>query len=442
MCRESVFLPLNRTHSIQATDDDSGNWLLVPASLERDLLNTIHSVSTADDTTSPASMDRRLIWIMAIACGLTVANLYYVQPILADMGRTFHVSISQVGAVATLGQIGFALGLLLVVPIGDIFSKRTLIVGMLGAATIALVAVALAPTLPFLIVASFILGIATVVPQIIVPFAATLANTHERGNVVGTVMSGLLIGVLLARTVSGFISAYFGWRSVYWIAAGLMILLAAALRMTLPPDRFQGKTISYPRLLVSLSDLARSEPLLREVGLFGAMAFGAFSAFWVTLSFFLETPPYHYGSEVAGLFGLVGVAGALAASVIGKLADRMESRILTGMMLLASLLSFLIMWLIGHWLWGLTIGVILLDLGVQGAHVSNQTRIYRLPENLRNRANSVYMVPYFIGGSLGSFLGTYSWSIAGWNGVCAAGALLLLIALGAYLINGRSKPQL
>ena len=149
-----------------------------------------------------------------------------------------------------------------------------------------------------------------------------------------------------------------------------------------------------------------------------------------------------YGSKVGGLFGLVGIAGALAASIVGKLADHMESRILTGMMLLATLLSFLVMWLIGHWLWELTIGVILLDLGAQGAHVSNQTRIYRLPENLRNRANSVYMVPYFIGGSLGSFLGTYSWSIAGWNGVCSAAALLLLIALGAYLINSRHKPQM
>jgi len=380
-------------------------------------------------------MDRRLTWIMAIACGLSVANLYYVQPILADIGHTFHVSVNQVGAVTTLGQIGFAAGLLLVVPIGDIFSKRALIVSMLVAVTIALIGVAIAPTLPFLIVASFILGIATVVPQIIVPFAATLANARERGYVVGTVMSGLLIGILLARTVSGFISAYFGWRSVYWMAAGLMILLAIVLRITLPPDRFNGKTLSYPRLLTSLVDLARTEPLLREVGLFGAMAFGAFSAFWVTLAFLLETPPYHYGSEVAGLFGLVGVAGALAASVVGKLADRMQARVLTGIMLLITLSSFLVMWLIGHWLWGLAIGVILLDLGTQGAHVSNQTRIYRLPERLRTRANSVYMVPYFIGGSLGSFLGTYSWSIAGWNGVCVAGALLLLIALVVYVLN-------
>lgn len=379
------------------------------------------------------------MWIMAVACGLSVANLYYVQPILADIGRTFHISVNQVGVITTIAQIGFALGLLLIVPLGDIYNKRALIVGMLVAVSIALVAFAVAPTFPFLIAASLALGLTTVIPQMIVPFAAILANAHERGRVVGTVMSGLLIGVLLARTVSGFISAQLGWRAVYWIAAGMMILLAIVLRLTLPQDRSHGKTLKYGQLLASLVDLARSEPLLREVGLFGAMAFGAFSVFWVTLAFFLEKPPYHYGSEVAGLFGLVGVAGALAASVIGKLADRMESRKLTGITLLISLSSFIAMWLLGHWLWGLAIGVILLDLGVQGAHVSNQTRIYRLDERIRNRANTVYMVPYFIGGSLGSFLGTYSWSIAGWTGVCVAGVLLIIVALGAYVLNGRSK---
>lgn len=391
------------------------------------------------ETVVPSRINNRLMWIMAVASGLSVANLYYIQPVLAEIGRTFHVSVNQVGGVTTTAQIGFALGLLLIVPLGDIYNKRRLIVSMLVAVSISLVAVALAPTFPILLVASLALGLTTVIPQMIVPFAAILANNHERGRVVGTVMSGLLIGILLARTVSGFISAHLGWRAVYWIAAGMMILLAIVLRMALPQDRSQGKTLNYGQLLASLVDLARSEPLLREVGLFGAMVFGAFNVFWVTLAFFLETPPYHYGSEVTGLFGLVGVVGALAASVIGKLADRMEARHLTGILLLISLSCFGVLALLGHWLWGLAIGVILLDLGVQGAHVSNQTRIYRLDEHIRNRANTVYMVPYFIGGSIGSFLGAYSWSVAGWNGVCAAGALLIAVALGVYVLNSRSK---
>lgn len=378
---------------------------------------------------------------MAVASGLSVANLYYVQPVLAEIGRTFHVSVNQVGVITTMAQIGFALGLLLIVPLGDMYNKRRLIVSMLVAVSIALVAVATAPSFPFLVVASLALGLTTVIPQMIVPFAAILANPQERGRVVGTVMSGLLIGILLARTVSGFIGAHLGWRAVYWIAAGMMILLALVLRLALPQDRSQGTRLNYGQLLVSLVALARSEPLLREVGLFGAMAFGAFNVFWVTLAFFLETPPYHYGSEVTGLFGLVGVAGALAASVIGKLADRMQARHLTGITLLISLSCFGVLELLGHWLWGLALGVILLDLGVQGAHVSNQTRIYRLDERIRNRANTVYMVPYFIGGSIGSFLGTYSWSVAGWNGVCAAGALLMVIALSVYALNSRGEIQ-
>jgi len=406
-------------------------------------LSTVPSVQpvTPADSVVPSRMNNRLMWIMAVASGLSVANLYYIQPVLAEIGRTFHVSVNQVGIVTTTAQIGFALGLLLIVPLGDIYNKRRLIVSMIVAVGISLVAVALAPTFPILLVASLALGLTTVIPQMIVPFAAILANDRERGRVVGTVMSGLLIGVLLARTVSGFISEHLGWRAVYWIAAGMMILLAIVLRMTLPQDRSQGKTLNYGQLLASLVDLARSEPLLREVGLFGAMIFGAFNVFWVTLAFFLETPPYHYGSEVAGLFGLVGVAGALAASVIGKLADRMEARRITGILLLISLLCFGVLALLGHWLWGLAIGVILLDLGVQGAHVSNQTRIYRLDERIRNRANTVYMVPYFIGGSIGSFLGAYSWSVAGWNGVCAAGALLIVIALGVYALNSRSRQR-
>jgi predicted MFS family arabinose efflux permease len=176
---------------------------------------------------------------------------------------------------------------------------------------------------------------------------------------------------------------------------------------------------------------------LREAGVFGALALGAFSAFWVTLTFFLQTPPYHYGSAVAGLFGLVGVAGAFAASCVGRLADRFPIRYATGIALLIVLFSFLCMWLTGHWLWGLALGVILLDLGTQGAHVSNQTRIYSLNPSARNRLNTVYMVTIFIGGALGSSLGTWGWSLAGWNGVCSVGCLMLVAALMVYAINSK-----
>nr|WP_244422602.1 MFS transporter [Ktedonobacter racemifer] len=387
---------------------------------------------------NPAPLDRRLVWMMAVACTLSIANLYYVQPLLAEMGQSFRVSVNQIGFVATLMQFGFAAGLLLVVPLGDRYNRRTLIVSMLGVVTLALILVALAPTVTVLTLAGFLLGFATVVPQIIVPLAASLAAPFERGKVIGTVMSGLLIGILLARTFSGLIGAYLGWRAVYWSAAVIMIVLALALRFLLPKDQ-QRSTMSYGQLLRSLGSLIRTEPILREAGVFYALSFGAFSAFWVTLTFMLQSPPYHYGSEVAGLFGLVGVVGAFAASFVGRLADRLNIRHVTGLALLIVLCSFICMWLTGYWLWGLIVGVILLDLGVQGTHISNQTRVYSLDPEARNRLNTVYMVTGFIGGALGSYLGTWGWSLAGWNGVCSVGCILLVAALVVYAINSKRK---
>ncbi len=394
----------------------------------------VESPGTAQEI--PAPLDRRLVWLLAVACALSIANLYYVQPLLAEMGRSFRLSVNQIGGVATLMQLGFATGLLLVVPLGDRLNRRTLIVSMLCVVTLALLVITLAPTVTVLAAAGFLLGFATVVPQVIVPLAASLAAPFERGRVIGTVMSGLLIGILLARTVSGMIGAYLGWRAVYGCAAVMMIVLALILRLLLPEER-QRSAMSYWHLLCSLGSLVRSEPVLREAAVFYALSFGAFSAFWVTLIFFLQTPPYHYGSAVAGLFGLVGVAGAFSASYVGRLADRLPIRYVTGIALLIVLLSFLCMWLTGYWLWGLIPGVILLDLGPQGTHVSNQTRVYSLNPDARNRFNTVYMVTGFIGGTLGSYLGTWGWSLAGWNGVCSVGSLMLVAALAVYAINSK-----
>ncbi|GCE25359.1 permease [Dictyobacter alpinus] len=390
---------------------------------------------------APARLDKRLVLIMAIACALSVANLYYIQPLLAVMGQEFSVSANQMGFIATMGQVGYACGLLFIIPLGDKYNQRTLIVGMLAAVTLALVFMAAAPSIMLVTVASFLVGVTTVVPQLIIPYAASLASAKERGRVVGTVMSGLLIGILLARTISGLIAAQLGWRAMYWIAAAIMVLLAILMRFLLPQDHEQKGDMSYPRLMQSLWGLVREEPVLREVMLFGAMAFAAFSAFWVSLSFFLATPPYHFGSEVAGLFGLVGVAGALAASFVGRFADRRDPRVANGLALLIVLLSFVFMWFTGQWLFGLIIGTILLDLGTQANQISSQTRIYSMRPEARNRLNTVYMFVYFVGGSLGSLLGTLGWSLAGWNGVCAVASLMLVIALGFYALNTHKLNQ-
>lgn len=383
------------------------------------------------------SLDGRLVLLMAVASALSVANLYYIQPLLAAIGHEFAVSAGQIGFVATMSQIGYAGGMLLIIPLGDIFNQRKLIVWMLLAVTVALGIIALAPSLFILAFASLLVGLTTIVPQLIVPYAASLAPEKTRGQVVGSVMSGLLIGILLARTVSGVIGQYLGWRVVYWFAAVMMVLLAISLRLFLPDDNRLKRGMSYPHLLRSLWFLLRTEPIVQEVSILGGLTFGAFSAFWVTLSFLLETPPYHFGSDVAGLFGLVGVAGAMAASFVGRFADRGDARLLNGASILIVCVSFILMWLTGQWIAGLIIGVILLDLGAQANQVSCQTRVYSLNPAARNRLNTVYMVCYFLGGSLGSVLGTYGWSLWHWSGVCLISLIMLVLALAFYVVHSR-----
>ncbi|MGG6262975.1 MFS transporter [Leptolyngbya sp. AN03gr2] len=383
-------------------------------------------------------MNRNIVWLMAITSGAAAANLYYNQPLLAAMGQSLDASVQAVGLIPTLGQVGYALGNFFIVPLGDLLERRRLIVNMLIGTALALAAAAVSPTISWLVAASLIIGITTIVPQITVPFAALLAPIAVRGKVVGTVMSGLLIGILLARTISGFVGAELGWRSMYWIASGVMLLLAIVLFWVLPRSQ-PAVVLTYRQLMQSMMKLVR-EPVLQEASITGAMAFGAFSVFWSTLIFFLEQPPYRYGSGVAGLFGLIGVIGAVAAPFAGKLADRRSPRVAIVLGLITTVVSFLVFWLFGYQLWGLVMGVILLDLGVQVATVSNQALIYRLPDELHSRLNALFITFYFVGGAAGSFLGAYSWNLWRWNGVCAAGLLLSLIAFAPLLI--KRQPQL
>jgi predicted MFS family arabinose efflux permease len=316
-----------------------------------------------------------------------------------------------------------------------------LIISMLCLLAVALITMASARTIVQLSIASFAVGLTTIIPELIIPFAVSLVPPNERGRTAGTLLSGLLVGVLLARTVSGFVGECLSWQAMYWIAAAITILLAALLHFLLPRDHSLKRKMSYPELLSSLWGLLRSEPVLQEINIFGFLAFGSCNAFLVTLSFFLQTPPYHYGSEVAGLFGLAGIASALMAPATGKFADRKDARLASGAALVAILLSFVLMWLTGQWLIGLIFGAILLDVGVQVVQVSSQTRLYRLDPAARNRFNTIYMFMFFLGGSLGSLLGTFSWSVAKWNGVCGIACVLLVIALGCYVLNSKRMRQ-
>ncbi len=380
-----------------------------------------------------------LLAIMAIAGGITVANLYYNQPLLTLIAKDFNTSASAVSLIPTLTQVGYALGILLLVPMGDLLERRRLIVIMMGLTAVALALAAVSPSLTWLVVASLAIGVTTIAAQVIVPFATQLVKPHKRGKAVGTMMSGLLIGILLARTVSGFVGASLGWRAMYWIASGLMLMLAVVMAKVLPLSQPSLQT-SYIRLMRSLIHLMQTQPRLQQASLIGAMTFGAFSAFWSTLAFLLEQPPYHYGSDVVGLFGLVGVVGAAAAPVAGRFADRRSPRLTLGFGIVTTAFSFILFWTLGYQIWGLVVGVILLDLGVQVTQISNQTSIYKLPKEIHSRLNAVYVTFYFVGGALGSFLGAYGWSHWGWAGVCGLSLGLMAIAT-IYFFKNRGDSQ-
>ncbi len=384
--------------------------------------------STARQITTPVGITRTLVILMAISVGLIVGNLYYIQPLLGEIARDLGVGEGEVGIAAMLTQLGQAIGILFFLPIGDMRDRRLLAVTGLTASAAGLVGIALAPRLVWLCTASLVLGLSSVSTHTLVALAAALARPEERGRTVGTVMSGLLLGILLARTVSGFLGAYLGWRSMFWLAAVVTALLGIVLARRLPVDPPRPPA-RYFELLGSLARLFREQPVLREACLFGALTFASFGAFWVTLTFHLEAPPFGYKSDVVGLFGLVGAAGALAASYAGRLADRHDPRRLSALAVLLTALSFAFMAPFGSRLWGLIVGVIGLDLGVQAAHIANQTRVHALLPEARNRLHTLYMFSYFAGGSLGTALAAWAWEAAGWLGVCAVGALLPLSAL-------------
>jgi predicted MFS family arabinose efflux permease len=379
------------------------------------------------------------VWLMAFSVGAVVANIYYIQPLLATIAATFRISVPQVGTVAMLTQLGAALGMLFFVPLGDTRERRRLVVCLLVAESISLAAMASAQTFAWLALASLGIGITTATVHVIVPFATHLASPARRGATVGAILGGLLFGILLARTFSGLLGAWAGWRAIYWLASGLMLMLAVLIRLGLPISKPKLQ-LSWPSLIGSTFVLVRHQPVLREAATLGAIFFCAFSAFWTTLVFFLETPPYHYGSAVAGLFGLVGAAGAVCAPFVGRMADRYGARRNVFVALVVALISFVVLYLFGKHMTGLIAGVVLLDIGVQSGHVSNQTRIYGLLPEARSRLNMVYMICYFSAGALGSYAGSVLWQRFGWAGVCGLGCGLLLTGCVLYVSSGQKDP--
>ena len=369
-----------------------------------------------------------LIVLMSIATGLAVASNYYAQPLLDTIARNFSLSASSAGFIVTAAQLGYAAGLLFLVPLGDMFERRRLIVSMTLLAAGGMLITASSQSLAMMILGTALTGLFSVVAQILVPLAATLASPDKRGKVVGTIMSGLLLGILLARTVAGLLANLGGWRTVFWVASVLMALMALALWRGLPQMKSETH-LNYPQLLGSVFSMFISNKILRTRALLGCLTFANFSILWTSMAFLLAAPPFNYSDGVIGLFGLAGAAGALGARPAGGFADKGKSHHTTTFGLLLLLLSWLAIWF-GHTsVLALIIGILVLDLTVQGVHITNQTVIYRIYPDARNRLTAGYMTSYFIGGSAGSLISASAWQHAGWTGVCLAGASLALLNL-------------
>ncbi len=379
-------------------------------------------------------MTRRLTIVMAVGCGVSVGNLYYAQPLLNAIAAELKVGYAQAGLIVTLSQIGYVLGLALLVPLGDLFQRRRMVVRVLVLTCLALAGAGLAPTLGALDIAILIVGITTVIPQILVPFAAELAAEGERGRVVGIVMSGLLVGVLLARTVSGLLAQLGTWRIAFLVASGAMLVLAAALQRELP-EVPPSSSMPYRRLMRSIIAIAREDSVVRWRSLFGSIGFACFSVLWTSIAFLLAGPPYHYGPAVIGLFGLLGAGGALMASVAGRLADAGHTKASTGALFALMAGSFALLALGRTELAALVLGILLLDLSVQGVHILNQATIYsRRPES-RSRVTTIYMVCYFTGGAAGSAGAAGIYAADGWQATCALGVGLGVLGLISWLLQ-------
>lgn len=390
---------------------------------------------------SQSDISRGMVLLLALGAGLGVASIYYCQPLLGILGADLHASDQALGWIPTLTQLGYAFGTLLLAPLGDRHDRRRVILVKALLLAVALLASSMAPSLPLMLVSSFALGLVATVAQDIVPAAATLAPAARRGHIVGSVMTGLLLGILLSRVASGVIAEYLGWRIMFGLAAVAVLALAAAMWRKLPRFPVTAQ-MSYGRLLASLLTLWKQYPALRRATLAQGLLCVAFSAFWSTLAVMLHDAPFHLGASVAGAFGLAGAAGALAAPLAGRVADRHGpepvTRLGAGLTVLAFIGLFLGSGLQPHAaLWALGIGSVVFDLGIQSSLISHQTIVFGLDHASRSRLNAVLLTGMFIGMSLGSALGNAVLARWHWQGVTLLAAAA---ALGALALRLRRAP--
>ena len=380
-----------------------------------------------------------VIPIMAISAGIIVANVYYNQPILKEIGLSVNAGESEIGKISMIAQLGYGLGMFFLLPLGDKVNRKKLIIGLSVLLSITLVMVALSSSLLQISILSFFVGLFSVPAQIILPMAATLDKVN-RGATVGKVFSGILVGILGARVTAGLLTEWLGWRSVFAVSAFMVMVMSILLRIYLPeaPAKFKG---NYLNLLKSTLSLIKEYQVLRQSAILGAFTFGVFCSFWTTLTFHLSAAPFHYHAGTIGLFGLIAIGGALVAPYFGKLADRGNSykslvitvSMIIGSILLIKIFPFSVMVLI--------ISVFFLDIGVQATQITNFTRIYSLHEHAHSRLNTIYMTTYFIGAAVGTYGGLLAWKFGGWDGATWQMLAWSSIALLIVLVSARSRRQ-
>ncbi len=373
-----------------------------------------------------------LVFLMAFAIGITVASNYYAQPLLHSITDDLHIAVKHAGFIIMAAQFSYAIGLLFITPLGDKMERKRLILILMILSTCGLLISATSQSLWMLMLGTAMTGLFSTVAQVLIPFAATLSSPEHRGKIVGTLMSGMLLGILLGRAFAGLVSSMTDWHYVYWIAASIMTIVTLLLYLSLPSYR-NTININYFQLLFSIGSLYQQEPVLRIRSLLAIISFALFSLLWTPLAFVLSNTPYHYSDFIIGLFGLAGAAGALGSPIVGRLSDKGKGFLATTIGLILLLASWLPLSLAEYSLLALILGVILLDFAVQVTHVSNMNAIYQIRPEARSRMNTGYMVSYFIGGMLGSIASTYLYSNYGWLAIIITGTVLGSLGLLCWL---------
>jgi predicted MFS family arabinose efflux permease len=378
-----------------------------------------------------------LVATFAVGCGLAVGNIYYAQPLTRVIGREFHLNDAQAGAIVTLTQLGYACGLILIAPLGDLLENRRVITVVFSGSVLAALALVFVTSYPAFLFVCFALGMSSVVAQMLVPFAANLAPPEKRGQIVGQVMSGLLMGILLARAFAGIISGAFGWRAVYVASAAMVAVMIVILRLRLP-ERRPELAHSYASLIASLAHVFRTQPVLRRRGTYQACLLASFSVFWTSITFLLSGPQWRFSQMQIGWFALAGAAGALFTSIAGRWADRGHGRRITCAALLLAIGALSLTLLQNH-LWALVTGAILLDLAVNSSLVTGQQAIYALSAAERSRINTIFIAMFMGGAALGSALAGVAYSAGGWPAVVITGVAFPAAAFLYWLTEPSSR---